>query len=87
MGRPYQQLRAPNGKLIVGTVEILRGTAIIMGVTGVDADGKYTVEYDGYTEVDWDSEQTERTLNGEWRIFEDEDGVRWPESALEMVRE
>jgi len=51
--------RAPNGKLIVGTLERLVGRAnTVVGSFERDENGKLTFEYEGYTEVFWEEQRT-----------------------------
>lgn len=62
---------SPNGDRIIGTAETASATALILGIiaeTGVPV-------YEGGTEIDWDSQQTE-TRNGN-TIFICDAGDRW----------
>lgn len=72
-------LRAPNGKEIIATADMIPGNALIQSATR-GADGKIEVEYAGETKVCWDGQYTE-TEDGE-TLYVDEDGQQWKESAL-----
>ena len=51
--------RAPNGKLIIGTLERLSGRAnIVEGSFTRNENGTLTFEYEGYTEVFWEEQRT-----------------------------
>ncbi|HEX8851180.1 MAG TPA: hypothetical protein VF761_16765 [Gemmatimonadaceae bacterium] len=77
-------LYAPNGKIINGTLERLEGVAIIDEVVTL-GDGPLlpadAIKWEGITEIDWDSQKT-ATAQESGRIFVDEEGGRWPESAV-----
>lgn len=75
------RLIAPNGKEIIGTVEELRGVALINEPKMED--GKLTFDYSGQTDVDWDSQKT-ITL-GRHRLFADSDGGTHFENELRLV--
>lgn len=85
-------LYAPNGKLIVGTLERIYGVAGII-VTGPrnPATGEFQFDYDGETDVDWNSQETElttcATTETTHRAFVDADGVSWPENQLTLKNE
>ena len=73
--------RAPNGKLIIGTLERLSGRAnIVEGSFTRNENGTLTFEYEGYTEVFWEEQKTVRR-NGR-PIFLDEEGFQWEETQL-----
>lgn len=81
-----KKLCAPNGKRIIGTSEILKGIAFIMneGNTVTETEpGTFTFEYEGSTDVDWNSQET-ATDDGE-RIFVDEDRSIWLERDLVIM--
>lgn len=71
---------SPTGKPILGTLEKLTARAEI---TGINDDG--TPEYEGDTEVFWDSQETAE-LDGKV-IFLDEDGYEWTFDQLKPVEE
>lgn len=64
------QLLSPTGLSIVGTVEVLFGTARICNLTDVER-----FEYVGGTDVDWDGAWTE-TIDGD-AMFVDDEGIQW----------
>ena len=67
---------SPTGVLIIGTREILTGVAIIKSISD---DGE--PEYEGSTEVDWDSQRSDTDASG-GRLFVDEKGGIWSFSSL-----
>ena len=74
-------LYAPNGKEIMGTLEVIHGQAGIMpGTIKRNDDGTFDFDYDGDTEMFWDEQRT-KTEEGQ-RIFLDEDGNEWYERDL-----
>jgi hypothetical protein len=76
-----RQLVSPDGCRIVGTAEIIFGVALILGADEPgEGRARFTLHYQGGTEVDWDS-QTTRTEQRE-RLFVDEDGMTWRESQV-----
>jgi hypothetical protein len=87
-------MRAPNGKEITGTLEIVSGVALINDATRLP-DGTLDIDYEGYAEIDWDSQKTVMREKhdghghpdgdpGTERIFVDEDGGEWPECQIEV---
>src|SRR6266849_10008976 len=59
--------RAPNGRLIVGTLEKLAGRAnTVVGSFERDENGKLTFEYEGYTEVFWEEQRTVHKHGALW---------------------
>jgi hypothetical protein len=74
------RLKAPNGKQIKWTSEIIPGTADCEVFR--DETGKVVVDYDGTdgTEACWDAGETE-TRDGQI-VFVDDDGNEWLESEL-----
>ena len=69
-------MRAPNGKLIIGTLEKLYGVAQIDEESTLD-----DLCYDGHTDINWDGQETFVNEHGD-RVFIDEDGNEWTESQL-----
>jgi len=62
------------GRKITGTLEKLLGTANICPDSFEFKDGELVdFDHEGYTNVDWDSQETAKAENGD-RIFVDEDG-------------
>lgn len=89
------KLKSPNGKEIVGTYEVLYGTALLQGDEAEVVNGELEFEYGGETKVEWDSQKTLRekfthTLredqitesNKGQRLFVDEDGSIWTEAQV-----
>ena len=68
---------------IVATLEQLVGTCDISEAEMVD--GKLDITYGGYTDVDWDSQET-FTDNGQ-RVFIDENGAQVLESEIELIED
>jgi len=78
--------RAPNGKLIIGTLERLSGRGdIVEGSFTRNENGTLTFEYEGYTEVFWEEQKTV-CRNGK-PIFLDEEGFQWEEIQLLLSEE
>jgi len=78
--------RAPNGKLIVGTLERLAGRAnTVEGSFERDEHGKLTFEYDGCTEVFWEEQRTVQRHGAP--VFLDEDGFQWQEDEILLSQE
>jgi len=78
--------RAPNGKLIVGTLERLVGRAnTVDGTFGRDEHGRLTFEYEGYTEVFWEEQKTFHRHGAP--VFLDEDGFQWQETEILLSQE
>ena len=75
MGKLY----APDGALIVGTLELVTGSAGIIGATR-QPDGSLDLEYEGGTEMFGDDSKTVERKGQ--RVFLDEDGSEWLESEL-----
>jgi hypothetical protein len=75
------QLKSPEGVLITGTLEKVRGVAELSGVALID--GKYEPEYCGNTDMDWDS-QTSVLREGQV-IYIDENGMEWLASECVFV--
>lgn len=74
---------APNGKLIVGTLETCPGCALITSISRA-VDGSITLDYVGETKMYWDDQ---RTIERDGQtIFLDSDGHEWPESQLTFKR-
>lgn len=72
------KLVAPNGKPIVGTREVVLGTARVSSWT--EEDGVLIPNYEDETEVDWDSQET--VSDADW--LEDSAGNAW--SPAECLR-
>jgi hypothetical protein len=79
------QLVAPNGLVIVGTLERIVGRSNTLGFTRA-ADGSLEPEYTGYTEVFWNDQETAHTRTGEIIVL-DSDGNEWPISACQVDEE
>jgi len=69
----HYQLRAPNGKLIKGTLEKLVGVAQV--VYFYDEDGHPAPEYEGSTHIWWDEQHT-IIRDGQF-VLVDELGEEW----------
>lgn len=77
-------LYAPNGQLIVGTLERVSGVALILeGTSSRAADGTLNFEYAGDTEIWWEEQKTV-TRKGK-RVFICEGGDEWTEDQLSLV--
>ena len=79
------QLFTPSGKAIVGTFEKITGCAKIIAAEPTDPNGtkeKFSLQYEGTTEVYWNDQTTVLDAETGERIFVDEDGVAWLESVL-----
>lgn len=74
-------MKAPNGKLIVGTLEVTYGVAGLLPDTAIEDFANLDAVYEGGTDWDYDSQHTVTTSQG-GRIFVDEAGGRWTEDAL-----
>jgi len=70
-------LYTPTGTKIVGTLERITAVAMIEDVRSV-----FDFDYNGITQVDWDSQKTLIDSAGR-KIFVDEDGLEWSENLLE----
>ncbi len=71
---------SPEGNEIIGTLDVVRGTA--RADVALGANGTLNIEYQGETEVDWDSQET-KTEDGE-RLFVCSQRKVWREN--EVVR-
>jgi len=71
---------SPEGNEIIGTLDVVRGTA--RADVDLRANDKLNIEYQGETEVDWDSQETQ-TQDGE-RLFVCSQRKVWREN--EVVR-
>lgn len=75
---------APNGKLIVGTLESLIAQADIeVDSFSKDENGELEFDYTGNSDVSWDTQET--YCEGDERIFVDEGGETWKESEIKLV--
>lgn len=80
------KLFAPDGTPIVSTYEKVFGTCSFAQDSVIqNADGTFDFDYEGGTDVDWDSQVTV-TRKGQ-RIFVDEGGDEWPENVLVLREE
>lgn len=77
------KLKAPNGRDIVSTEELLPGQAIIGAVTGGNPEDGFAIDHEGTTDVDWDSQETRRACGQ--RVFVDDNGGLWLERELTLV--
>jgi hypothetical protein len=77
-------LTAPDGTLILGTLERLSGRAEISGATR-NPDGKYELDYSGGTEIFYDDQVTE--MRDGQRVFLDEAGEEYLENELVLVED
>ncbi len=76
---------SPNGYDIIGTDELVPGTALIVdGTYERGKDGILDFEWDGETKMFWDGQRTVEDANGE-RLFVDTEGELWPESKVQLV--
>lgn len=90
-----KHLEAPNGALITGTLETVTARANINDVLGHNDDSTFALDYEGYTEIFWDSQKTVQrdVLHGDvdgatyQRVFLDEDGNEWIESDLRLIND
>ena len=73
------KLYSPTGVPIVGTDELIPGTAYIDEV-GLQENGEYKIEFTGYTEEFAELQYT-KTRDGE-DLYIDENGDQWKESEL-----
>ena len=76
------QFRTPTGKELTGTWELINCVARTMGVTR-RPDGTFEPEYEGETDVDWDSQ--EPICDKGRRLWVDEDGRNWNEANLIFI--
>ncbi len=68
------QLRAPNGKRIIGTLDVVTGRANLIGFRR-GPDGNLEPEYTGETTVWWDEQHTVQREGSD--VLVDEDGEEW----------
>lgn len=79
-------LISPTGVAIIGTAEVISGTARIdAGSVIRNPDGTFDFDYAGNTDIDFDSRETVEE-NGE-RMFVDDAGYSWPESSLVLMQD
>ena len=69
---------SPEGNEIVGTLEVVEGTA--RADVGLSRNGRLKVEYGGETDVDWNTQQT-KIEKGE-RLFVCSQDKVWRESQV-----
>lgn len=72
----YSNYVSPNGSPIIGTKEVIFAISF---VTSISDDGE--PDFDGGTDVQWDTSVTQRNDKGEI-LFVAEDGTDWPFSVL-----
>lgn len=77
------ELRTPTGVLILGTYDMVPGCALIQDPRK-DENGNLEFDYAGETRLYWDAQETQTDGRGS-RLFVDENGDTWPESALTLV--
>jgi hypothetical protein len=70
-------LYSPNGAVIKGTSERVYGTARVIGFTYDRKRKCYEPDYEGGTDIYWDSQET--ILKNGKRIFIDANGDSWTE--------
>jgi hypothetical protein len=76
-------LRSPNGTAIEGTLEGVKGKALVEAPYSRRPDGTFDFEWVGETKIWWDEQRTiER--DGK-RVFVDETGDEFTEDQLELV--
>jgi hypothetical protein len=76
------KLKAPTGDYIIGTFECVQGVARINKVKR-SADGTLDVEYEGTTELWWDTQVTQYSQHDiTQRLFVDAAGLIWAENRL-----
>jgi hypothetical protein len=73
-------LFTPDGVAIIGTLEVLHGSAGLEKVFE-DEKGKIDIQHDGETKVFWDGQTTMKNSRGD-RIFICANGNSWAESKL-----
>ena len=80
-GIPY----APTGQRIVGTLERVKGVALIETEVIQHPNGGLTYVYQGETQIDWDSQQTVEKNGGP--VFVDEAGGHWNAAQITLRTE
>jgi len=80
------KLYAPNGAVIIGTVETIPNCTATFSDVSRDAEGRLELVYCGGTNVNWDAQFTTRDARG-YRLFFDDDYNTWPEDVLELREE
>ena len=76
-----KQYHSPNGDLIVGTLEVVYGVALI---NGIDEEGH--PDYAGETKLDWNDQRPARDATGE-RIWICDMGQEWRFDQLRPIQE
>ena len=71
-------MKAPNGKMITGTLELIPGCEASADVELKG--GVLEVEYTGDTDVNWNGQRSVKSSGG--RVFIDSDGELWREQEL-----
>lgn len=80
------KLQSPKGHDIVGTLESIQGVAIMINEGVTDEGDHFEFDYEGTTDVQWDSQKTDLTVGGA-RIFVCDEGLTWAEDELVLVEE
>lgn len=77
---------SPTGSPIRGTLETISGTAHIEEFGWFrESDGSLGFEYDGYADIDWNSQETVKTIGDKaWAVFIDENGDQWGEDDITL---
>ena len=76
------ELRTPNGTYIKGTLETITGVAMI-SIEGANPNGTFAYDYEGETDIDWNSQTT--VENDKGTVFVDDDGDQWSGDQLVLV--
>lgn len=79
-GERRVELLSPKGSKILGTLERVHGCAGLSNVVEC-ADHRLRFDYDGYTKLFWDEQETVKNSNSE-SVFLCENGHMWAESQL-----
>jgi hypothetical protein len=72
---------SPEGNEIIGTLEIIEGTA--RGSVTLNAKGTLEIEYEGQTDVDWNSQKTK--IRGNERLFVCSKHCIWSEGEVKKA--
>ena len=71
---------APNGSPIIGTYDLIPGTARILAFYRDKETGALTWDWEGETNVDWDAQETQTDPGNNDTLFVATDGGVHPES-------
>lgn len=74
-------LFAPNGKPVIGTLDLIHATAYIMECPAPSPDGTYELNFAEGSKVHWDTQTTITDSRGQ-RIFTTDHADEWPEDSL-----